>query len=128
MINFKFTRPRFVYAKEHGELARTLVLLYRPMIDDKTIDREAGMDDANEPTPGEVLKEWLELSGTSASAFSRLIPCSVSLPGQWVRGDANPSYRMSCRIEQITDGMVPRTLWYPPGPQAQTSQEIEDLI
>jgi transcriptional regulator with XRE-family HTH domain len=76
-------------------------------------------------TPGEALKAWLELLGMSASEFSRQIPCSVSLPGQWIRGVANPSFRMACRVEQITDGAVPRTLWYPPGAQAPINLDLE---
>lgn len=128
MISFKFTRPKFVYGMECGQLARRLVMMYMPVNTDNTISKGTDMHSTDEPAPGEALKEWLELSGMSASAFSRLVPCSVSLPGQWARGDARPSYEMARRIEHLTDNMVPRTLWYPPGEQLQQSTDIEDLI
>ena len=80
-----------------------------------------------DPAPGEQLKEWLDVVGMSAIAFSREVPCSVSLPGQWIRGVATPSYRMACRIEQVTGGAIPRTLWFPPGPQQDAHNDIEEL-
>jgi hypothetical protein len=62
---------------------------------------------------GRLFQEWLEATGTSASAFSRQVPCSTNYPGMWARGAARPSYRMACRIEELTYGLVPHTNWFP---------------
>jgi len=79
-------------------------------------------------SPGDVFREWVAISQTTYSAFSREVPCSVSLPRLWAHGLARPSYDMAVRIEALTDGFVPRTLWYPPGPQDNKPTDIEDLI
>lgn len=125
-IRFIPTRHQNVYT-EPSELVVVSCIVYTPVHCDKPFDRGTHMSFNQEQPPGDALKQWLELAGMSASAFSRLIPCSVSLPGQWARGDATPSYRMACRVEQITDGMVPRTLWFPPGPKIESTNEIEDM-
>lgn len=65
--------------------------------------------------PGMGLKEYLEISGLSYSAFARLIPCAVSYPRLLAEGLARPSYEMAVRIENLTGGCVPRVRWYPAG-------------
>lgn len=65
--------------------------------------------------PGMGLKEYIEISGMSYSAFARLIPCAVSYPRLLAEGYARPSFEMAVRIEQLTGGCVPRTRWYPAG-------------
>ncbi len=37
MISFKFSRPKFVYAIERGQLARRLVMVYVPFSTDNSI-------------------------------------------------------------------------------------------
>ena len=129
MNSIEFARShvsRLCLQSPNGDLYIRFVLVYTPIYINKEIMECVHMD-TQQPAPGAALKEWLELSNLSASAFSRLVPCSVSLPGQWARGDARPSYEMACRVEQLTDGMVPRTLWYPPGQQPKPI-DIEDII
>ncbi len=125
MVKFECLGEIPLYNSER--LATRWVLVYMPVHSDNFFVNEAPMHTHQEPSPGDALKQWLELAGMSASAFSRLMACSVSLPGQWIRGDATPSYRMACRIEQMTDGMVPRTLWFPPGPQQETTDDIDNI-
>lgn len=83
-------------------------------------------------SPGLTLQEWLDLTQTSYSAFSRQVPCSISYPRKLATGASWPSYRMACRIERLTDGVVPRTMWYPPEDERDEdensdSDETEDL-
>lgn len=49
----------------------------------------------------------------SYSSIARDIPCDVSYIGKVARGEKFPSYEMAVRIERVTYGNVPRTLWYP---------------
>ena len=81
-------------------------------------------------TGGLTLQQWLDATETSYSAFSRLLPCSVGYPRQLARGLARPSFEMALRIEQVTDGAVPRTLWFPPPIQQneEPTPDIEELI
>jgi hypothetical protein len=127
-VKFEFIWPYKLWGIERGVLASRDVLLYVPVRTDKTIpDKAASGMSTSGYTPGDHLRQWLELRGMAASAFSALVPCSISLPGQWIRGVATPSYRMACRIEQVTDGVVPRTLWFPPGPQEEIDTDLEEL-
>ena len=87
-------------------------------------------DAQGEGSPGLTLQQWLDATETSYSAFSRLLPCSVGYPRQLARGLARPSFEMALRIEQVTDGAVPRTLWFPPPAQQneEPTPDIEELI
>lgn len=87
-------------------------------------------DAQGEGSPGLTLQQWLDTTETSYSAFSRLLPCSVGYPRQLARGLARPSFEMALRIEQVTDGAVPRTLWFPPPAQSNDDDKstIEDLV
>ena len=85
------------------------------------------MSTAQQPGPGLTLQEWLELTGTSYSAFSRQIPCSVAYPRMLALGLARPSYEMAVRIEQLTRGEVPRTNWYPSSDEPQQSTKDLDI-
>lgn len=65
-----------------------------------------------------TLKEYIETSqrkgsNVSYSSLAREIPCDVSYIGKLARGEKFPSYEMAARIENITKGAVPRTIWYP---------------
>lgn len=116
------------YIHKSGWLYNRLVVVYTPMCYEKSSYKDKHMS-TQEPLPGDVLQEWLDVAEMTYSGFSRLVPCSVSLPRLWARGLARPSYEMACRIEQMTDGSVPRTLWYPPGPKEEIiNTDIEDLI
>lgn len=64
--------------------------------------------------PGMSLREYCEVAGMSFSEFARRVPCSTSYPRMIAKGEAWPSYKMAKRIEALTDGIVPRTRWYPP--------------
>lgn len=79
-------------------------------------------DGQGDRLPGMSLAEWLRASELSYSAFSRMLPCAVAYPRKLALGLARPSYELACRIEQVTDGAVPRTRWYPP----PTDKEIND--
>lgn len=69
----------------------------------------------NEENTGLSLETWLKTIEMSYSEFARLVPCHVSYPRMIAKGTAWPSYKMAKRIEEITDGAVPRIRWYPPG-------------
>lgn len=60
-----------------------------------------------------TLKEWCELSGLTLTDLSELLPCSQPYPGMIDSGKAHPSFKMACRIEQVTNGLCPRSRWYP---------------
>ena len=47
------------------------------------------------------------------ASIARDIPCHFSYIGKIASGRKMPSYTMARRIEQVTDGAVPRTNWYP---------------
>lgn len=49
----------------------------------------------------------------SYSSIAKLIPCHFSYIGKIANGTRMPSYAMARRIEQITNGEVKRTNWYP---------------
>lgn len=59
-----------------------------------------------------VKKSQNEGKDVSFSSLARDIPCDITYLAKIARGDRNPSYRMACRIENITNGAVPRTNWY----------------
>jgi hypothetical protein len=107
-------------------------LVYTPLTKLYFINRSTPMgsnpDAQGEALPGLSLAEWLEASEMSYSAFSRLVPCAVAYPRKIALGLARPSYELACRIEQVTDGMVPRTRWYPAPPVKNTQYSIEEDI
>ena len=71
--------------------------------------------DPEDPSlPGMSLREYIETSGISYSEFARRVPCSTSYPRMIAKNEAWPSFKMAKRIEALTDGIVPRTRWYPP--------------
>lgn len=59
------------------------------------------------------LNEWKRVTGGTFTWLASEIPCSTPYPSMLAAGKAHPSYKMACRIEQVTGGMVPRTNWYP---------------
>lgn len=67
----------------------------------------------NDKLPGMSIKEWCDLNNMSFNELSKLIPCSQPYIGMMDSNKSTPSYNMACRIEQITNGLVPRTRWYP---------------
>lgn len=81
-----------------------------------------------EGSPGLTLQQWLELAGMSYSAFSRLLPVSTRYPRMIARGLARPSYELACRIEQVTEGQVLRTQWYPAPPPQDNKQSEDDEL
>ncbi len=74
-----------------------------------------------------TLEEYLTSSEMTKSDFAKMVPCSYSLPGMWIKGKANPSYKMACRIENVTKGLVPRTNWYPAPPKDVTDSIDLDI-
>lgn len=76
---------------------------------------------------GMSLQEWLDLQGMSYSAFSRLVPCSTRYPRMLALGLARPSYAMAKRIEEVTDGMVPRSRFFPPEDDYNTGEKLGDI-
>ena len=60
-----------------------------------------------------TLDEWRSVSGLTWSDIAELICCSKPYPGMISKGKAHPSFKMACRIEEISNGLVPRTNWYP---------------
>ena len=59
------------------------------------------------------LEEWRVMSGLTFADIAELIPCSKPYPGMIARGKVRPGFKMACRIEEITNGLVPRTNWFP---------------
>lgn len=49
----------------------------------------------------------------SYSSIAREIPCHVTYIAKVANGTRMPSYAMARKIEQMTDGEVKRTNWYP---------------
>ena len=60
-----------------------------------------------------TLDEWKQVSGLTYTAIATLIPCSKPYPGMIAKGKVRPSWKMACRIEEISSGQVSRTIWYP---------------
>ena len=71
-----------------------------------------------------TLKEYIDASNLSYEGFAQLVPCSPTYPWMIANGKANPGFKMACRIEALTGGVVPRTNWYP---DAQDSEQLEEL-
>lgn len=59
------------------------------------------------------LKDYIQSGQATYSGLAREIPCSQPHIWDIANGKANPSFKMACRIENVTSGIVPRTLWYP---------------
>lgn len=72
-----------------------------------------------------TLAEWAQRHGLAYTEIAKLICCSPPYPGMIARGKVRPSYRMACRIEEITSGHVPRTNWFPE-PLAPIGQAKDD--
>lgn len=70
-----------------------------------------------------TLEEWRRASNLTYQAIADLIPCSGSYPHMIATGKAQPGYRMAVRIEQVSNGMVPRTNWYP----SEETPKIDDV-
>lgn len=60
-----------------------------------------------------TLKEWADLSGLTWTDIALLVGCSTPYPGMVARGKAFPSWKMAKRFEEISNGLVPKTNWYP---------------
>ena len=72
-----------------------------------------------------TLAEWVKTHGFAYTEVAKLIGCSPPYPGMIARDKVRPSYRMACRIEEVTAGMVPRTNWYP-SPLPQIGEAKDD--
>jgi len=59
------------------------------------------------------LKDYLVKEKIRETELAALIPCDQSYVSKLVNNNSNPSFRMARRIEQVTCGAVPRTIWYP---------------
>jgi len=59
------------------------------------------------------IREWCHISGMTLTEFSKMVPCSQPYPGMIDSGRVKPGFKMACRIEEITAGLIPRTTWYP---------------
>jgi len=75
-----------------------------------------------------TLKEYIEASNLTYEAFAQLIPCSSTYPWMIAHGRANPGFRMACRIEAVTGGIVSRTNWYPSETPDDESLEVNKTI
>ncbi len=60
-----------------------------------------------------TLRDYLETSDMTAGALAELIPCSRSYISRIASGGASPGYKMACRIEAVTYGVVKKQLWFP---------------
>ena len=58
------------------------------------------------------LDDWARYTGLTYTDIAKLIPCSQPYPGMIASGRAKPSWKMACRIEEISNGLVPRTNWF----------------
>lgn len=70
-----------------------------------------------------TFEQWIKASNLTYEAVARLIPCSSSYPHMLATGKASPSFRMACRIEAVTNGLVPRTNWFP----VEEKQQIGEI-
>jgi len=59
------------------------------------------------------LQSWLLSAEMTHAEFATRIPCSRSTITHIATGRSNPSYRMAARIEELTQGRVPKSYWYP---------------
>lgn len=138
MIKFVLYEKRYMgFSNKHG-IYTNLIYKYK-VVDTGLTERcsadkggimGSNKDGQGEAAPGLSLQEWLEASEMTYYAFSRLVPCAVAYPRKIALGLARPSYELACRIEQVTDGAVPRTRWYPPGTQEHDNDDnnsIEDM-
>lgn len=116
---------------------RVLIKFYPPVYTHLTLNQffyRTNLMRSTEDQGGDAglsLQEWLNATETSYSAFSRMLPCSVGYPRQLALGLARPSYELACRIEQVTEGSVPRTRWYPPAEKTiedEQKPDLEDLL
>lgn len=48
----------------------------------------------------------------SFSSIAREVPCAPSYISKIASGSRRPSFEMAKRIEMITGGKVPKTIWY----------------
>ena len=60
-----------------------------------------------------TLKEYLKTYKISGKSFAKLIPCTQPHISLIINEKTEPSFNMAKRIEQVTNGIVPRTMWYP---------------
>lgn len=65
-----------------------------------------------------TLKEYIQMSQragkkVSIRSLAREIPCDPSYVAKIARDEKFPSYLMARRIENVTNGLVPKTNWYP---------------
>lgn len=132
-MNIKFVKiPGVKYSIGINKIIRCKV--FTPVYTTRRVKFHKGLhmhDPQTDTLPGLSLQEWLEASEVSYSAFSRLVPCSISYPRLIAKGLARPSYEMACRIETLTHGTVPRERWYPPGEAAKPESSnigIEDML
>lgn len=59
-----------------------------------------------------TLKEWLSASEYTHQQFADLVPCSRSMITLICNGTARPSYKMALRIDELTKGNVPKSIWF----------------
>ncbi len=130
-IKFKKTKGRAIALElVPGWVHFKYVYCYTPVYTTLTSYEKHFRGIAMSDQTGLSLTEYLEATGETYSAFARRVPCSISYPRLLAHGLARPSYEMACRIEELTDGCVPRTRWYPAGKtdETPTTPTIEDLI
>jgi hypothetical protein len=72
------------------------------------------------------LNLYIEKYGYSKVGFAKKIPCSYSLPGMWINGTANPSYKMAQRIASITNNEVPISVFYPNEDTTTYKEDFEE--
>lgn len=83
--------------------------------------------------PGMPLQEWMDRNGVNSKMLAEMIPCAANYPGLIAKGVQQPSYKMACRIEEITSGEVPRTRYYPSQdldlslPMSTNQDEVPDV-
>lgn len=60
-----------------------------------------------------TLKEYVKsYPDDNLSQIARRIPCTQEYMSMVAAGKRTPSYKMACRIEQVTQGKVEKSNWY----------------
>jgi plasmid maintenance system antidote protein VapI len=58
-----------------------------------------------------TLAEYIETMGLTQAAFAQKVPCSEAYISMIIKGK-RPGWKMACRIENVTGGLVPLSNWY----------------
>lgn len=75
----------------------------------------------------QTLQEYLDATGTKRANFAKLVPTTEATLSRWCSGAITPSDENKARVQKLTNGEVPVTVWFSgledmPTPQAGVTQ------